>query len=130
MLGEWNWGDWLKLVHLAASVIGIAVTVALYLRTRSTKVIDDLKRALSDGDSDLRTALEGHASEVATTLRDHGHRLSVLETTVRHMPRHNDLIDIRRELSVLNGTVAAIEERSESTLEMVRSIQQHLMESK
>lgn len=130
MIGGWTWGDWLKLLHIAASIVGIAVTVLLYLRTRSTKVIDDLRRALEGSDSDLRTALDGHASEVATTLRDHGHRLSVLETTVRHMPRHNDLTEIRRELSVLNGSISAIEERSQSTQEMVRSIQQHLMESK
>jgi len=127
---NWNWSDTLKLSHIAILLAILVFNVFLYQRTRSTKMAEDLKKALVEGDADLRDLVDGYATRVGESLRDHGHRIAILETTIRHMPTHGDLLGIRGELNSLNGTVSALNERSETTHEMVRSIQQHLLESK
>lgn len=142
-----DWHDFLKVLHIAAivlsaivSLVCMIVSVMLARRARASNVIGDLRKALEAGDGDLRKALEAgdgdlresldsHKSTVNGSLVDHERRLSIVESTLRHMPSHSDLLEIRGALGNLNAAVAAIGERSKTTHEMLQTIQEHLMES-
>ena len=104
----------MPIAQIAAIVGSTAVSVYLFIRTADAKA--------------LASALEQIAA-LARSSTDQALRLAVLENTVRHMPTHNDLQAIQRELRELNSEVSALGERSETTLSAVRSIQEHLMEA-
>ncbi|MDC8012923.1 DUF2730 domain-containing protein [Tahibacter soli] len=123
----------LRSVQIAVLLGSVGVNVWLWVRGRNDKALDALKakdaelsRQLGDTANTTTTQLVALTANVAAL----GTRVAVLETTVRHMPTHNDLQAIQRELRDINGTVSAVSERSEATLEMVRTIQAHLLESK
>jgi hypothetical protein len=76
--------------------------------------------------------LQRRGDKAAETMREQlaaaDKRISVLETTVEHMPTHGDMQSIQRELRDLNARVSGLDERSENLLDMVRTVQQHLLE--
>ena len=116
----------LRSVQIAVLLGSVGVNVWLWARGRNDKVLEALKAKDAEQSrliTDLTQATSSHIGSLHT-------RVSVLETTVRHMPTHGDLQAIQRELRDINGTVSAVSERSEATLEMVRTIQAHLLESK
>ena len=116
----------LRSVQIAVLVGSVAVNIWLWARGRNDKVLEALKAKDAEQSrliNDLTQSTSAHVGSLHT-------RVSVLETTVRHMPTHGDLQAIQRELRDINGTVSAVSERSEATLEMVRTIQAHLLESR
>lgn len=104
----------MPLAQIAAIVGSTAVSVYLFIRTADAKAL-----------ANALTQIE----ELDRSSVDQALRLAVLENTVRHMPTHNDLQAIQREMRELNSKVSALGERSETTLSAVRSIQEHLMEA-
>lgn len=123
----------LRLVQIAVLAGSVTVNIWLWQRGRNDKALESLKAGdadLSRKLSELSVAAGQH--QVALTARDAAleMRVAVLETTIRHMPTHGDLQAIQRELRDLNGTVAGLSERSETTLDLVRTIQEHLLETR
>lgn len=123
----------LRVVQIVVLLGSVTVNVWLWLRGRNDKALEALKA----GDTDLARKLgeltQTNAQQLsALTGRDAALEIRVvaLETTVRHMPTHGDLQEIRRELRDLNGAVSVVSERSEATMQMMRTIQEHLMEAR
>lgn len=124
--------DWIKVAGILVLIANMGLSAYLFMKARSTKAIDDLTRSHSL----LVGKLEGTEARTRQEIQllvqrdgDMDKRLSVLETRVAHMPTHNDLAAIQMQLRDMSSDVATVIERSETTLEMVRSIQQHLVES-
>lgn len=69
-----------------------------------------------------------HIDRSSGETRQLGARVSQLETSIAYLPTHRELAEIRNALGTLANSVAGLAERSESTSEMVHSIQQYLME--
>jgi hypothetical protein len=110
-----------------------AVSVYLFRRAADAKALD----AVRDSHTRASTELKGQMSTLSNDLRvasvrdsEMHTRISVLETKMNHVPTHGDLTLIKNELRDVNGTLSAVNERSESTVDMVRSIQKYLMEKK
>jgi hypothetical protein len=55
-------------------------------------------------------------------------RVGRLEERVNYLPTHRELAEIRNALGIVNAELSAIRERSQVTCEMVRTIQEHLLE--
>ncbi len=55
-------------------------------------------------------------------------RMGRLEERVNYLPTHRELAEIRTALGIVSGELSAIRERSQVTCEMVRTIQEHLLE--
>jgi len=120
----------LRVGSLLAMVVSLALNVFFYLRTADRKALADLRQDQRTADSELGNALRGLRSEIhAAAARDSEFhtRISILETKMSHVPTHADLQGIRQEMRSLNEAVAAIGERSETTQEMVQTIQQYLL---
>lgn len=120
-------------VHTVATASSIAVSIYLYVRSADRRTIESMRNEQRDGDAALAGRIGGLASELrASAVRDAEFhtRLSVLETKMMHVPTHADLVGIRQEMRAMNETVAAIGERSETTQEMVHSIQRFLIEGR
>lgn len=125
--------DLLPIAHIAVTGVSLAVSIFLYVRSADRRTIDGMRQEQRDGDAALAGKLGGLASELRTSaVRDAEFhtRLSVLETKMHHVPTHADLVGIRQEMRDLNETVAAIGERSETTQEMVVTIQRFLIEGR
>jgi len=123
----------LRVVQIAALLGSVAVNVWLWIRGRNDKAFEALRAKDADLGRQFNDLMQSTAQQLVThTATDAalGTRVSVLEATIRHMPTHNDLQAIQRELRDISGSVAAVSERSEATMEMVRTIQAHLLESK
>jgi hypothetical protein len=124
--------DWIRLGQTLVMIASMALSVYLFLKARSTKATDELKTGLIG----FSAKLDGNDARMRQELQilvardsDMDKRLSVLETRVSHMPTHGDLQGIKNELSGLKSAVAAVDERSENILDMVQTIQKHLLEN-
>lgn len=126
-----NIHDWLKLIGILVGCANIAVIIYIAMRTASAKALDDLNKKVAVGDKKANQRIDGFFNVLPTLHQrdsDMHTRISVLETRVANMPTHADLKAIERQLSNLTGQVSTVSDRSETTLGMVRSIQEHLIE--
>ena len=105
--------DGLRIAQLVGTVASGALTIYLYVRSADRAKVDALALQLQ----------EAIARDAAFNTR-----VSVLEVQMKHVPTHGDLVAIREEMREMNGVVSAIAERSESTQEMVTTIQRYLLE--
>lgn len=116
------------------AIIGSAcVSLYLFRRAADTKALESVRDAHTRASQELKgqmTSLSNDLRLAAVRDGEMNTRISVLETQMRHVPTHSDLILIKNELRDFNGTLSAVNERSESTVEMVRSIQKYLLEHK
>jgi hypothetical protein len=123
----------LRLVQIAVLLGSVGVNVWLWRRNNNDKTLEALRANDADLSRKFGDFQQGSAQHIAASVaRDAGLEIRVvaLETTVRHMPTHGDLQAIQRELRDLNGTVSVVSERSEATMQMMRTIQEHLMEAR
>lgn len=114
--------QWLRLVQIVVLVSSVGVNVFLFNRARDDqrfKEFDDRLSGIANQKRTMQAELQGIDKRVA-----------VHEARLASMPTHGDLQEIRRELTSLKASTAAIEERSETTLDTVRSIQSYLLEAK
>jgi hypothetical protein len=124
--------DILRIAQMVVTVASAALSVWLYVRSADRATVTQLRKDQTDGDAALAGRLGGLHSELrlaATRDSDFHTRLSILETKMAHVPTHSDLMGIRNEMKDLNETIAAVNERSETTQEMVHSIHRYLLEN-
>ena len=123
----------LTIAHVATMLLCLAVSVFLYRRAADTKALEDVRKEHGRASGELErkmTALTQELRIASSRDGDMHTRISVLETQIRHVPTHQDLINIKNELKDVNSQLAAVNERSESTVEMVQSIHKYLLEHK
>lgn len=56
-------------------------------------------------------------------------RLTKLEARVDNLPTHRDLVDLRGDLQDVRDTVSTISGQMTTTVQMLRTIQEHLLEN-
>lgn len=56
-------------------------------------------------------------------------RLTQLEAQVKYMPTHQDLANLRAEINKLAETTATISGQTRTMTDMLRTIQEHLLEN-
>lgn len=71
----------------------------------------------------LRVEIRGARSD------GYDRRIAVLEEQMRTAPSHGDLAAIRDRIAGLSGQMSALADRQGSAMDMIRSIQQHLLGS-
>ncbi len=121
----------------ALMVCTLGVSIFTLIHTSSKARINDIRKAMGDGDQTLKdqldTCQEINIKRLTTHSRrldDHGMRLTRLEEKVNGMPTHRDLEKISEGVTEVREDVAANTERTNATFEMVRSIQNYLMGNK
>ncbi|MFC5525229.1 DUF2730 family protein [Rhodanobacter ginsengisoli] len=65
----------------------------------------------------------------STDSRQHERRITVLEGRVDNLPTHRDLTSLRSDISQVVETVATISGQVQSMTQMLRTIQEHLLEN-
>ncbi|MEI7036450.1 DUF2730 family protein [Fulvimonas yonginensis] len=65
----------------------------------------------------------------STETRNHEGRITRLEEQVKNLPTHRDLTDLRGAISEVVETVAQISGQTQAMTQMLRSIQEHLLEN-
>jgi hypothetical protein len=117
---------------LMACTFGVSIFTLIH--TSSKKRIEDIRKAIGDGDSSLKKELDvcqelntKRLTMHSSRLDDHGLRLTRLEERVNGMPTHRDLEKISSGMAEVREDVAANTERTNATFDMVRSIQNFLM---
>jgi hypothetical protein len=126
-----QWDAILRIAQTLALLGSIAVNCYVLWRTREDKLIEAARTAHSTLSDDFEAHRESVAQEHRMNTKAHGdldRRVSVLEEAAKHMPTHRDLQGIQTQLSELKSAVASVDERSETTLETVQSVQRYLME--
>lgn len=102
----------LRLGMLVAVIASTATNVWMWLKTRS----DDRFKAFDARLTGLAEQRRANQEQLA----QHGNRISAIEARLSGLPTHNDLSEIRADISAVN-------ERTEMTHEIVRSLQNFLM---
>lgn len=115
--------EWLALGQIVALGLSGAINLWLYFSVRSDKRWKAFADSIAQGDAGLAAELQRSDRRLGDAHAAFDRRLSVLEAKVDGMPTHDDISEMRDQLS-------RIDERSESTQESVRRIEQHLLESK
>lgn len=114
--------QWLRFVQIVVLLGSVAINVVLFVKTRSDQRFKEIDERLT-GIASQKRQMQDQINRVET-------RSAVHEARLGSMPTHADLQEIRRELTSVKTTVSSIDERSETTQEMVRSIQTYLLENK
>lgn len=128
---NFNIDDVLKVAQIVVTIACAALSLWLYLRSADRATVDAMRSDQRAGDAELASRIGALGSEIRSSLArdsDFHTRLSILETRMQHVPTHADLQGIRQEMRELNESVSAINERSETTQEMVQRIQGFLMD--
>lgn len=114
----------LKIGSTAAIVLSFALNLYLFFKSRS----DDRFDRINDRFEALAKAL---AEEIAERREQASHITkshAVLDATVKGLPTHDDLGDIREALNSLARNVASVDQRSAMTLNSLTRIEGFLME--
>ena len=114
--------QWLRVLQMVVLAASVLVNLFLFVRARSDERFKEFDARLA-GLASQKRAMQAELTQVDK-------RSAVHEAKLASMPTHADLQEIRRELTSLKASTAAIEERSETTLETVQSIQLYLLENK
>ena len=132
-MGAVTFENALTALQILAIFGSAAVSVYLFRRAADAKALESVRDAHTRGSTELKGQMSSLSNDlrVASVRDSEMHtRISVLETKIAHVPTHADLLMIKNELRDMNGTLSAVNERSESTVGMVRSMQKYLMEKK
>lgn len=70
-----------------------------------------------------------YVSSQAKDNRRQDQSLTDLDARVKNMPTHRDLIELRSDISKVVETVALISGQTQSMTQMLRTIQEHLLEN-
>lgn len=122
----------LTVVQIAVTAGCAALSLYLFLRSADAKTLGGLRTSFERAAAEIKNRVSALDSEIrlgAVRDADLHTRVSVLESQMRDVPRHSDLLQIRNELKSIATQLATVDERSESQVEMTRSIQRHLLES-
>lgn len=116
----------LKIGSTAAIVLSFALNLYLFLRSRADDRFDRINERADRMAKAMQDEIQERRAEASRLERNH----AVLEATVSGLPTHDDLGDIREELSTLARTLASVNQRSETTLNSVQRIENYLLERK
>ena len=105
----------LKLATIFTVIVSTCFNVWMFMKTRS----DDRFKALDARLTGLAEQRRSNQAEISL----HGNRIAAIEARLQGLPTHNDLTEIRTELGAVN-------ERTEMTHEIVRSMQDFLMNNR
>lgn len=114
--------QWLRLLQILVLAASVTINVFLFVRTRSDERFKEFDARI--------TGLANQKRAIQAELQLVDKRGAINEANLASRPTHGDLQEIRRELTSLKASTAAIEERSETTLKTVQSIQTYLLENK
>ncbi len=114
----------LEMGSAAAIVLSFALNLYLFLRARSDHRFDRINERVDRIAKGLQDEIADRREQGGKIERDH----AVLAATVAGLPTHDDLSDIREELSTLARTLASVNQRSETTLNSVQRIESYLLE--
>lgn len=114
----------LEMGSAAAIVLSFALNLYLFLRARSDHRFDRINERVDRIAKGLQDEITDRREQGGKIERDH----AVLAATVAGLPTHDDLSDIREELSTLARTLASVNQRSETTLNSVQRIESYLLE--
>ena len=126
-----NLANALIILQIAALLGSGALNVYLFMRARSKEWLAGITAAIDKVD---RARLADHREAMlAIGVRekfDHDldRRLVAVEKHLDAMPTHADLVALRRVVSQVSERLSAVDERSETVLEAVRTLQRFLME--
>ncbi|AVP97916.1 hypothetical protein C7S18_12215 [Ahniella affigens] len=113
----------LRLFSVVAIVASSGLNVWMFLKTRSDdrfKLYDAQLKAMQTQFDARMTAEAEQRRNVGQNLAQMGNRVAAIEARLSGLATHNDLSGIRSELS-------GLAERTETTYEIVRSLQDFLM---
>jgi len=126
--------QWIRIAMTVATIVSAGLNVYLFYKTRNTTEQREHRRAMEKLESDRREGdavlhkridrISGEHQIVGARLSG---RVSVLETTIKHLPTQQDVTAIREDISELSSTVSGIGERSASNNQMLHTIQDYLM---
>ena len=132
MLGDFHI-DW-KIVSAVATLANILFSIAIAIHTRSSKRIEDMRKAMGDGDKTLKELLDSSTALAnkrlsihSNRLDDHGLRITRLEEKINGLPSRKDLEKISDCVTEISKDVAANTERTNATFDLLRSIQGYLL---
>jgi predicted RNase H-related nuclease YkuK (DUF458 family) len=116
--------DVLRLVQIVVIVVSVSINAWFFFQAKSDQRIKDIERRQEESERDL-------ADEVASRVREIGglsHKVGALEEWRKHVPNHDDIDGIKKDLATMGRQMATVDERSVTTLNGVRRIEQFLME--
>lgn len=114
----------LEMGSAAAIILSFALNLYLFQRARSDHRFDRINERTDRIAKALQDEINERREQSGKMERDH----AVLAATVAGLPTHDDLSDIREELSTLARTLASVNQRSETTLNSVQRIESYLLE--
>ncbi len=115
-----------KIGSSAAIVMSFALNLYLFLRSRSDNRFDRINERADRIAKEVQAEIQERRAEESRLERNH----AVLQATVLGLPTHDDLGDIRQDLSTLARMLASVNQRSETTLNSVQRIESYLLERK
>jgi hypothetical protein len=123
----------LRVAHIAVMLLSVAVSVFLYLKLRDDKRFNEVHERMRQ--IEFKHEQRGvESAQEAQRFRerdaDLDRRLSVAETKLDNVPSHEDLAALHASVHSVGTQVAAIDERSEQTLNTVSQIQEWLLRNR
>ena len=114
----------LKIGSTAAIILSFALNLYLFLRAKSDDRFDRINERLDRIAKSLSQEVSDRRADFSRLEREH----AVLEAVVKGLPTHDDLSEIREELTSQTRTLSAVNQRSETTLASVNRIEAYLMD--
>lgn len=111
--------DYAALALALASIIG---TWVIWFSSRQKATKDEIKAGV-DG---VKTELSYRISSVTETANDHANRLTALETSFRHMPKHEDMEKLHVRISEVRKDTAKMAESLASATATLQAIEKNV----
>lgn len=116
---------WFDAVNELVLVGSVLINIYLWFKSKTDKRFELIANHASDANERLLNAVSERKADVAGLDK----RVSLIESRLETIPTHDDLNDIRKTVTDISGTVARIEERSNFTIDSMRRIERHLLDS-
>lgn len=121
---------WLKLLTFAVLIVSTLTNVVIYVKTRSDKRFDALGNAIAALSTQQREDSKALRQELRNDFHALERRISIIEEWRKHVPTDEDLTRMQGGLADFARQLAAVDERSQSTLRVVNRIEQYLLEKR
>ena len=121
----------LRVVQILVLLGSVTVSIVLYRKSQDDekfKRIDVKFRESEARSAEIERAIAAETRFRTEELNTAKQRLGRIEEWRQHVPTHKDIQQINDELSEIGKQVAAVNERSDTTLEGVRRIESFLMD--
>lgn len=126
-----TWDNLLRVLQIGLILINTLAMIWLWRKTQD----DSRHKNLADSMDRKAAVLEGRITAEQNRINEHhlqitgmDRRLAISEAIMQRAPTHNDLERMWNKLNEVGQAIAAVNERSRSTHDSVRSIQDHLLD--